>query len=207
MFCEKCGNKVPDGAKFCDSCGASLQLTGTAPDSGYQQGMDGQQNADYQQSMDGRQDADYQQGMGYQQNVDYQQGTGYQQDANYQQGMGYQHDVNYQQGMGYQQDANYQQGMGYQQNMNYQQQYAPRPPRKPIPKKYLIIGGAVAAACLMLAIAIPLISSAVQSSKDKKNAELYEQYVEELETTNQQAAQEIMNQIAGTTGSDDAKKK
>lgn len=25
MFCEKCGNKLPDGAKFCGGCGAKTE--------------------------------------------------------------------------------------------------------------------------------------------------------------------------------------
>lgn len=28
MFCKNCGNKVKDGAKFCDKCGADIEISG-----------------------------------------------------------------------------------------------------------------------------------------------------------------------------------
>ncbi|MDE5771960.1 MAG: zinc ribbon domain-containing protein [Ruminococcus sp.] len=32
MFCGKCGNELPDGAKFCGKCGTSQNVTETAPE-------------------------------------------------------------------------------------------------------------------------------------------------------------------------------
>jgi hypothetical protein len=31
MFCENCGNKLPDGAKFCGGCGAKVEPAQAAP--------------------------------------------------------------------------------------------------------------------------------------------------------------------------------
>ena len=34
-YCPKCGNEIPSDAKFCTSCGATLQATAPPPPSGY----------------------------------------------------------------------------------------------------------------------------------------------------------------------------
>ena len=31
MFCEKCGHQIPEGAKFCPSCGASVRIANPQP--------------------------------------------------------------------------------------------------------------------------------------------------------------------------------
>lgn len=74
MFCSKCGSQIPDGSKFCSSCGAPCAVPQISPDGGCQNGYSGNQGGGCQNGYPGNQGGGCQDGYQGNQGVGCQNG-------------------------------------------------------------------------------------------------------------------------------------
>ena len=144
MFCEKCGNSIPDNQMFCSYCGAPVKLTPTSSTGGQSEDATqwgGQVNQQYQQM--GAQGQQYQQ-MGMQGQQYQQMGM---QGQQYQQ-MGMQGQQYQQMGM---------QGQQYQHSPNVKQKKEKTAEQRAKKKKRLIIAGILSILVVLAGAAVLLL--------------------------------------------------